>query len=206
MMSNRLTALAVLGFALSSGAAFAAPNAYMLADTNVRQTSNPGSAVVNFVEEDQEVEVVDCAGTRCKIKIPGPDGWVPANRLGDLDEGGDPDPGVPFSFGFSFGGGDGPSISFGVGDAPPPPASSARVCFFRNPNYGGANFCAYPGDSDDSLGGSFNDRISSIRVYGGAEVTVCRNNNLSGVCADYSSNKPTLPASLNDRISSFEVY
>jgi hypothetical protein len=56
--------------------ATAAPNAVMNQDSNVRKTSSPGSTIVNFVEEDQDVEVLQCTSSRCKIKISGPDGWV----------------------------------------------------------------------------------------------------------------------------------
>lgn len=79
MRPIHLTGIAVLstvGFLLTSVAAMAAPNALMNRDSNVRKTSSPSSEVVNFVEEDDEVQVLQCGTSRCKIKIPGPDGWV----------------------------------------------------------------------------------------------------------------------------------
>ncbi|MDP1729640.1 MAG: SH3 domain-containing protein [Devosia sp.] len=84
MRPTRLAGIAVLttvGFLLTSAAAMAAPNAFMNRDSNVRKTSSPSSAVVNFVEEDQEVQVLQCGTSRCKIKIPGPDGWVNKSYL-----------------------------------------------------------------------------------------------------------------------------
>jgi len=55
----------------------------------------------------------------------------------------------------------------------------ARVTFFENANFSGASVTLYPGDSIENLdratfegGRRINDRISSIRVEGGAEVTI----------------------------------
>lgn len=45
-----------------------------------------GNRVVNEVEEGQIVDVRECRGQRCRIRIPGPDGWVRSNRLVELDE------------------------------------------------------------------------------------------------------------------------
>jgi hypothetical protein len=42
-------------------------------------------------------------------------------------------------------------------------------------------------------------------VLGGAEVLVCRDEDLEGACANITSSKKSLPASLDDRISSYEV-
>ena len=48
-------ALVTAGLLSTSFAAMAAPNAAMDRDTNVRRTSSPGSDIVNFVEEGEEV-------------------------------------------------------------------------------------------------------------------------------------------------------
>lgn len=78
--------LVAAGLVSTAFAAMAAPNAAMNRDSNVRATSSPSSEVVNFVEEDQEVQVLQCGSTRCKIKIPGPDGWVRKTYLDFFDE------------------------------------------------------------------------------------------------------------------------
>mgnify|MGYP003785476169 CR=1 FL=1 len=88
----RLAGLATAGYLALSFAALAAPNASMNRDSNVRQSSDPTSEIVNFVEMDQDVQVLTCNATRCKIKIPGPDGWVKASVL-DSDYVDDPTPG-----------------------------------------------------------------------------------------------------------------
>lgn len=90
----RLNLLSLAGFATAGYlaltlAATAAPNAAMNRDSNVRMSSDPTSEVVNFVEEDQEVKVLTCTSTRCKIKIPGPDGWVKKSALDFYDDGED---------------------------------------------------------------------------------------------------------------------
>jgi len=73
--------LVAAGLVSTTFAAMATPNAAMNRDSNVRATSSSSSEVVNFVEEDQEVQVLQCGSTRCKIKIPGPDGWVRKSYL-----------------------------------------------------------------------------------------------------------------------------
>ena len=54
-----------------------------------------------------------------------------------------------------------------------------RVILYEKANFGGDELVVYPGDSLENLahvgpngGRSFNDRISSIRIEGGAEVYV----------------------------------
>ena len=200
---------ALVGLAVAP--AFAAPNAHMLQDSNVRKTANPNSPVVNSVAAGQLVTVLDCQGTVCLIQIPGPDGWVRQNRLGGLNKG-KPASNVPFSFSFGVGGDGKPSISIGIGNQPKPQPlpepeeeEEDQVCFYKNANFNGASFCVEPGDSDDALGGSWNDSISSIEVFGDADVLVCRDFDLEGICADISSSKASLPKQLNNAISSYEV-
>jgi hypothetical protein len=85
MTSKRIAIVVALGL-LSTTAAIAAPNGVMNRDSNVRQTSSNSSPVVNFVEEDQDVQVLSCSANRCKIKIPGPDGWVRKSYIEFYDE------------------------------------------------------------------------------------------------------------------------
>ncbi|OEO32212.1 hypothetical protein VW23_012675 [Devosia insulae DS-56] len=201
---------ALVGLAVAP--AFAAPNAHMLQDSNVRKTANPNSPVVNSVAAGQLVTVLDCQGTVCLIQIPGPDGWVRQNRLGGLGKGGKPASNVPFSFSFGVGGDGKPSISIGIGNQPKPQPlpepeeeEEDQVCFYKNANFNGASFCVEPGDADDELSGSWDDSISSIEVFGNADVLVCRDYELEGICADISSSKASLPKQLNNAISSYEV-
>lgn len=88
-------------------------------------------------------------------------------------------------------------------DEPRMPAAD-EVCFYADVNYGGEAFCARMGQSDDSLGGGWNDRISSIRVGANASVDVCRDANFEGGCAAYRSNAAQL-GDWNDTISSYRT-
>ena len=76
MRPMQIAVLVTVGLLSTTFAAMAAPNAVMNRDSNVRQTSSSSSPVINHVDEDQEVTVLQCNSNRCKIKIPGPDGWV----------------------------------------------------------------------------------------------------------------------------------
>ncbi len=201
-------ALASVAVLATSAMALAADYAIVTQDSYVYKSRSTSSQKVNTVEEDQEVLVTDCQGTYCFVKIPGPDGWMKKNRLAPLDDEGEAHPDIPFSFGLTFGPG-GPSVSIGIGDAPPPPPpSSARACFFQHTGYGGANFCVAAGDAVSNLSSiGWNDKISSIRLFGGATVQVCEHSGFGGACATWNSNKSNLvPSGWNDIISSVDVY
>ena len=94
MTSKRIAVFVALGL-LSTTAAMAAPNGVMNRDSNVRQTSSNSSPTINYVEEDQEVLVLSCTSNRCKIKIPGPDGWVRKSYIDLYDEEEEADPAPP---------------------------------------------------------------------------------------------------------------
>lgn len=79
------------------------------------------------------------------------------------------------------------------------------ACFYEDADYRGNYFCATPGEDRGSMRG-MNDRISSIRVFGGAEVEVFANNNFNGGARRINRNIPNLTnAGWNDQISSFRV-
>lgn len=199
-----LAIMAVLvGLAVSP--ALAAPNAYARQASNIYKKASSNSAVVNHVNANQLVTVLDCKGNYCLLQLPGPDGWIKQNRLGSMKQG-KPASNAPFNFSFGIGGDGKPSISIGVGNQPSvEPDEDPQVCFYKSSNYGGSSLCVEPGDSDDSLSGSWDDNISSIEVMGGAEVMVCTEEDLEGICANISSSKKTLPGALNNEISSYEV-
>ena len=85
---------------------------------------------------------------------------------------------------------------------PVPPRNG--VCFYDDINYGGAYFCTNTNTTNGML--EMNDRISSIRVFGNAEVTIYQDRNFSGrserIAADVSDLRP---AGWNDTITSFRV-
>src|SRR6478672_6796620 len=82
----------------------------------------------------------------------------------------------------------------------------AGACFYENINYSGRYFCVRPGDALRSMSSGMNDRISSIRVFGGAQVTVFRDRNLGGRSARFFADVHDLRRQgWNDQVSSLEV-
>jgi hypothetical protein len=80
------------------------------------------------------------------------------------------------------------------------------VCFFEDPNFSGDYFCAGVGDSSGRVPDNLNDRISSVRVFGRAEVTVFRDERFRGGSTSFRGNIKNLKnEGWNDRISSFRV-
>lgn len=204
MRKSVLAALALV-VGLAAVPALAAPNAYALQDSNLYKKATSSSAVVNSVDAGQLVTVLDCQNNYCLLQVPGTDGWIKQNRLGGLKKG-KPANNIPFSFSFGIGGGNGPSISIGVGNQPViEPEEDPQVCFYKSSNFNGSSLCVEPGDGDDSLSGSWDDNISSIEVFGGAEVLVCTEEDLEGICGNITSSKKSLPGALNNEISSYEV-
>lgn len=199
-------AVAVLA-ALAASPAFAAPNAFVKKDADVLKNPNPASTPVNEVTKGQLVTVQNCKNNFCLVSISGPDGWVKQSNLGPLSKG-KPNASAPFSFSFGIGSDGKPNVQIGIGNGGPVVVEDdedPQVCFYKAKNFNGSSLCVEPGDSDDALGGSWDDNISSIEVLGGAEVLVCRDEDLEGACATITSSKKSLPPSLDDRISSYEV-
>ena len=87
----------------------------------------------------------------------------------------------------------------GRGDDAPPGA-----CFYMDVDFQGESFCVNAGESRASLGDRYNDRISSIRLFGGAQVVVFVDDNFRGTSWTVTEDMPRLGA-LNDQISSFRV-
>jgi Peptidase inhibitor family I36 len=80
------------------------------------------------------------------------------------------------------------------------------ACFYEHADYRGDFFCARTGESLDSLPSGVNDRISSIRIYGRAEVTVYRDERLRGSSARFDYDVRNLrQENWNDRVSSIRV-
>ncbi len=201
-------AAAALLAGLAVGPALAAPNAYVTKDADVLKNPNPASTVISDVEKGDLVTLLDCKNSFCLVKEEG--GWVKQSSLGPLNKGKPSN--APFSFSFGVGKDGKPSVQIGIGNGggggiviDDEEDEDPEVCFYKSKNYQGASLCVEPGDSDDALGGSWDDNISSIEVFGDAEVVVCRDEDLEGACAEITSSKKSLPGSLDNRISSYEV-
>ena len=80
------------------------------------------------------------------------------------------------------------------------------VCFYENPDFRGDYFCVRSGDDLRSIPSGMNDRISSLRVYGRAEVIVYKDRNFDGRSATFDGDVRDLRLDIwNDRISSIQV-
>jgi hypothetical protein len=88
-----------------------------------------------------------------------------------------------------------------------------RVCVYENNFYGGWEQCFAPGEQIGDLGAHAN-KISSIRVFGNARVTVFADKNFRGTSLEVTSdmndlaqvrNQGPLNATWNDRIESITV-
>ncbi len=87
---------------------------------------------------------------------------------------------------------------------PRPPRAGA--CFYQDANYRGDYFCVEAGDAYDVVPEGLNDRISSIRLFGDASVTVYRNPNFGGRSTRFTDDVSNLQEEgWNDTVSSLRV-
>jgi Peptidase inhibitor family I36 len=83
------------------------------------------------------------------------------------------------------------------------PAPEAGACFYQQPNYRGQHFCARVDQDVPVLRNGFNNRIRSIRVYGGGQVILYSDGRFGGSERWIDYNVPDLRAEGWDgRISS----
>ena len=188
----------------SGSGASVSGNARATAALNVRSGPGIRYRAVDVLDRGERVQVERCQSGWCRIRHDGADGWVSARYLsnaGGSDDNQNDEPDINFSFnvpGFSF------SIGNGADFRPRPGQPDGQVCFYEDYNYRGASFCARPGQRDASLG-AFNDRISSIRITGDAQVQVCEDYNYRGRCAVLDRSRSSLGERNNDIISSYRV-
>jgi hypothetical protein len=96
--------------------------------------------------------------------------------------------------------------SGGGGNWGRPARPSSGVCFYEHPNFGGDYFCARAGSNTSQVPPDTNDRISSIQIFGNAEVTVFRDIDFQGSSRRFANDMTDLrSAGWNDRISSYRV-
>ena len=87
---------------------------------------------------------------------------------------------------------------------PPTPANGA--CFYEHPNFEGQYFCSRQGERIEMVPQGTNDLISSIRLFGNAEIVVYRDRDFSGASQWFDVSEPDLRESgWNDTISSYEI-
>jgi hypothetical protein len=79
-----------------------------------------------------------------------------------------------------------------------------QVCFYTDAYFRGESFCANIGERARDVGDHLNDRISSIRIFGRADVTVFEDVNFGGSRRTFDRDIAYL-AEWNDRITSFQI-
>jgi Peptidase inhibitor family I36 len=80
------------------------------------------------------------------------------------------------------------------------------ACFFQDPNFKGDYFCVNAGRDYSSLPSGMNDKISSIQVFGGAEVTVFQDARFEGRSTRFRGDVRNLKdEGWNDLLSSLRV-
>jgi len=83
---------------------------------------------------------------------------------------------------------------------------SNGACFYEDINYGGRYFCYATGAELPRVPPGTDDEISSIRLFGNAEVTVFKDSNYRGTSRRFTSSINDLRrAGLNDRITSARI-
>ena len=82
-----------------------------------------------------------------------------------------------------------------------------RICVYEETNYGGRSQCWTVDEDVNNLSGlGWNDRISSVRVFGRARVELYRDSNYRGGRIRLDRDAPDLgPMNWGDQISSFQV-
>ncbi len=190
---------AIFTFIISITPILAAP-AVAKSAVNVRSGPGTNFAKIDVLYAGEEVTITQCQGGWCYVKHPGPDGWVSKNYLAPKTSGNSSaDEAALAAFMSVFG-----AVVKNI--TTPPPAPTSKVCFYNGINYTGANFCVNAGSNNNKLVGFWNNRISSLKVMGGANVTLCQNWYYGGFCKTYSTNKPSLGIIMNNKASSFQTF
>jgi Beta/Gamma crystallin len=84
-----------------------------------------------------------------------------------------------------------------------PPREGA--CFYEDADFRGRYFCAPRGATYTSLPAGFNDRISSIRLFG-SEVRIFQDRNFGGRSSEVRSDVRNLRGNWRDNVSSIRVF
>lgn len=87
-----------------------------------------------------------------------------------------------------------------------PRVPQSGACFYEHIDFGGRYFCYRSGTSNDDVPRGLNNEISSIRIFGDAEVIVYRDGDFRGASRRFDSSVSDLRREgLNDRVSSLRV-
>lgn len=205
---KKTTTLALAALIVSATGALAAEG---VATGSVNVRTGPGTSYnkVDTLYAGEQVEIGQCQSGWCYVEHTGADGWVSANFLAPAGSGsGSGGSGDDCHVNWVIGQGftlecNGNSITVpGPGSFPP---VTAEVCFYDGFNYTGSKVCGPPGTSKPNITGFWNNRISSIKINGGAHATICDLPFGGGFCYTHSASIAHLSA-LNNKTSSFQIY
>jgi len=92
----------------------------------------------------------------------------------------------------------------GTGQGPVP---RSGACFYRDAEYRGQYVCVASGEKVESLPNGLRNEVSSIRLFGGAEVKVYEHQNFDGKTEVFTSDVTDLQRrGWNDKVSGVEVW
>ena len=80
------------------------------------------------------------------------------------------------------------------------------ACFYEDTNFRGQSFCVPRGATYSALPRGFNDRISSVRVFGNGEVVLFQNDNFRGRSEVVRGEVRDLRGNWQDNVSSLRVF
>jgi hypothetical protein len=200
---SALAAAAMLVLAArDAGAVEAAASTHL----NVRSGPGAGYGVVDVLNPGEVVNVGECrASGWCYVTHRGPDGWVFSRYLTLPPDSADSGRGCRLMLTFDD---DGPSLRILCGRdgiVVPPSTAADRACFYTGRNFTGRRLCAGAGRID-LLDAAFDDRISSVRLFGNARAQLCQDGYMGGFCRTVFRDEPALGRALDDRVSSLTVF
>jgi hypothetical protein len=80
------------------------------------------------------------------------------------------------------------------------------VCLYKDADFRGRRFCLAAGEEVERLPSNLNDEVSSIQIYGRAEVTIFRDDDFRGSSTRFAEDVRDLQhENWNDRVSSVRV-
>lgn len=202
---------------VSSATAVLAAPAASTTTLNVRSGPGTGFGVLDTLAPGEVVDVTECVPSGwCHVTHSGPNGWVSGSYLAPVTPPPTP-PSPDCSFGITIGP-SGPDFSINCGGTPTPtptpptptpptptPPAGDEACFYTGINYGGDEFC-YGVGTRNTLNATFNDEISSVRLFGAAKARLCTNVNLTGSCVNVTANAPILEPAIANQASSLRVH
>jgi uncharacterized protein YgiM (DUF1202 family) len=213
MKSLRLGLVAALSLFAGTVSAFAEP-ATVTAHVNVRSGPGVEYRAVGSVPRNTVVDMGQCRGDWCQISSYGLSGWVSSQYLVDAPlpnpqpqplpqpqpqpQPGWPQPNWP-----------NPGPNWPRPEpprpTPVPEQDEAGACFYAERNFGGASFCLDQGEELARFR-TWDNRIRSVEIFGGAKVDLCSDRNLYGACVTLRRDTRRLPSEIDRRASSVEVY